>query len=138
MKRRPILPVRSAGRPVSVSVTRRTSGDSATIIVRAGDKDLGAIANLGTDDDDMLSGNFANRPAFADFAEIFRVLTEALQRADADASATARASLEAASVGIWHSVHDMRIDEPGTLTIAGGRARFRANAAFLMMRTGGL
>ena len=127
---------RTASRPVHV--TRRTSGDSATIIVRAGDKDLGVIASLGSDAGDMLSGSFSNRPAFIDFADLFRTLAEPHQKPDADAVTAARASLEAASVGVWHSAHDMRIDEPGTLVIAGGRARFRANAAFLMMRTGGI
>ena len=127
---------RPASRPVSV--TKRTTGDTASIVVRAGDKELGSIASLASDAGDMLSGNFSNRPAFTDFAEAFRTLADALQPADAFTAATARASLDAASIGVWHSVHDMRIDEPGTLSIAGGRARFRANAAYLMMRTGGL
>jgi hypothetical protein len=137
MKRsRPILPVRSASRPVSV--TRRTSGDTATILVRAGEKDLGAITQLGSDADDTLAGNFVNRPAFADVGTVFHELARAEQDGEQDKARTLRAEIAALGVEVWHSVHDMRIDEPGTLTIAAGRARFRPNAAFLMMRTGGL
>ena len=134
--RRPILPVRSSSRPVSV--TRRTSGDTATILVRAGDKDLGAITQLGQEVDDTLGGNFVNRPAFADLAPAFRAHYEARIAGEADRIATALAALAPHRIEVWHSVHDMRIDEPGTLVIGAGRARFRPNAAFLMMRTGGL
>ena len=127
---------RPASRPVTVS--RRTSGDTAAIVVRAGDKDLGMVTQMGSDSDDTLSGNFSHRPAFTDHAGDFRALAEALQAGDARAIAAARVTLDALAVQVWHSVHDMRIDEPGTLAIAAGRARFRPNAAFLMMRTGGL
>lgn len=136
MARRPILPVRSASRPVSV--TRRTSGDTATIVVRAGGKDFGAITQLGSDTGDMLAGNFVNRPAFADVAAIFHEHAEATRRADQAAIAARQAELDSLGIEVWHSAHDMRIDEPGTLSIAAGRARFRPNAAYLMMRTGGL
>ena len=127
-------------RPVSrpVSVTRRTSGDTAAIVVRAGDKDLGAISQLGSEDDDTLSGNFANRPAFGDYSALFKDLALALQSNDGEAVATRRTEMAKLNVEVWHSVHDMRIDEPGSLAIANGRARFQPNAAFLMMRTGGL
>ncbi|MEZ5849486.1 MAG: hypothetical protein R3D68_02385 [Hyphomicrobiaceae bacterium] len=121
-----------------VSATRRTSGDSATIVVRAGERDLGAITQLGSDEADTLSGNFVNRPAYTDFAETFVGLARALQAGDGDAVAAARAALKAADIQVWHTVHEMQIDDPGTLTISGGRARFRPNGAFLMMRTGGL
>ena len=127
---------RPASRPVSV--TRHTSGDTAAILVRAGDRDLGQISQLGSDSDDTLSGGFANRPAFTDFADTFRALASADQASDTKAKAAARLNLESHDVQVWHSVHEMRIDEPGSLVIANGRARFRPNAAFLMMRTGGL
>lgn len=127
---------RPASRPVSV--TRRTSGDTATILVRAGDRDLGAITQLGSDAGDTLSGSFVNRPAFADFVDAFRELATATELADAAAVATSVAGLAAQGIQVWHSIHEMRIDDPGSLVIAGGRARFRPNAAFLMMRTGGL
>ena len=134
--KRPILPVRSAKRPVAV--TRRISGDTAPIVLRAGDKDLGAITQLGSDSDDTLSGNFVNRPAFGDLADAFRAHAQAIERDDVAAIAAGLATLEPHGIHVWHSVHDMRIDEPGTLTVAAGRARFKPNAAFLMMRTGGL
>lgn len=127
---------RPASRPVNV--TKRTSGDTAAILVRAGDKDLGAVSQLGGDSDDTLSGGFANRPAFADLADVFRSLANALQGNDPAAIAAARITLETQAVHVWHSVHDMRIDEPQTLSIVAGRVRFRPNSAFLMMRTGGL
>ena len=134
--KRTTQPVRSSHRPVSV--TKRSSGDTAAVHVRAGDKDLGTIAQLGAGSDDKLSGGFSNTPAFADFAEAFRALAAALERQDAPAIAAAQRDLDPHAVHVWHAVHDMRIDEPGTLTIAGGRAQFRANAAYLMLRTGGL
>ena len=134
--KRPILPVRSTHRPVSV--TRRISGDTAVILLRAGDKDLGAITQLGSDTGDTLSGNFVNRPAFADLADAFRVHAQAIEGGDPVAIVAALATLEPHAIHVWHSVHDMRIDEPGSLVLAAGRVRFRPNAAFLMMRTGGL
>ena len=127
---------RPASRPVSV--TRRSFGDTAAILVRAGDKDLGTVTQLGSDSDDTLSGNFVNRPAFTDQADVLQALSKALQSGDAASIAAARAGLEAQDIHVWHSVHEMRIDEAGTLSIAAGRARFRPNSAFLMMRTGGL
>ena len=132
--RRPMRSV--ASRPVSV--TKRTSGDTAPIVVRAGDKDLGTITNLGSDAGDTLSGNFSNRPAFADLVDAFRAVAEASQAGNPSGLTAAHAELEKHAVHVWHSVHDMRIDEPQTLTIVAGRVRFRPNAAFLMMRTGGL
>ena len=127
---------RAASRPVTV--TRRTSGDTAAIIVRAGDRELGRITQLGPDTGDALSGQFAHGPAFADLAAAFAELARAEQSADQCAVAAHRAELAALGVEVWHSVHDMRIDAPGTLTISAGRAWFRPNDAFLMLRTGGL
>lgn len=127
---------RPQSRPVSV--TRRSTGDTAQIVVRAGDKELGAIMQLGSDGGDTLSGNFVNRPAFADVAVIFNDLARALSANDASAAEAHRADIRAMAIEVWHSVHDMRIDEAGSLTIAAGRASFRPNGAFLMMRTGGL
>ena len=134
--KRPILPVRSAHRPVSV--TRRTSGDTAAILLRAGDKDLGAITQLGSDTNDTLSGNFVNRPAFADVADAFHAHAQATESGAAAAIAATLAALAPHAIQVWHSIHDMRIDEPGSLVLASGRVHFKPNAAFLMMRTGGL
>lgn len=127
---------RPASRPVTV--TRRTVGDTSQILVRAGERELGAITQLGSGEDDTLSGNFANRPAFVDFTAVFHELARAIDSNDAPAIAARRTELAGLGVEVWHKVHDMRIDDPGTLTISAGRARFRPNAAFLMMRTGGL
>lgn len=127
---------RPASRPVNL--TRRSTGDTAQIVVRAGDKDLGAITQLGDDGTDRLAGNFANRPAFADVADLFAALSKAVTSGDAAAIAACRDKLAPLALEVWHSVHEMRIDEPGTLTIGGGRASFKPNGAFLMMRTGGL
>ena len=127
---------RPAHRPVSV--TRRTSGDTATILVRAGDRELGAITGLASGDGDALEGSFANRPAFVDFSDAFRAHAAALEAGDTAEIAACEAELRRLGVEVWHTVHDMRIDQPGSLAISGGRARFRPNDAFLMMRTGGL
>ncbi len=127
---------RPGSRPASV--IRRTTGDTAQIIVRTGDKELGAITQLGSDGSDTLSGNFANRPAFADMAAVFNELAKAMAAHDAATAGLRRAEIAALGIEVWHSVHDMRIDEVGSLVIAGGKASFRPNGAFLMMRTGGI
>lgn len=127
---------RPASRPVSVM--RRTSGDTAQIVVRVGDKDIGAITQLASDSGDTLSGAFVNRPAYADVAAIFNELARAIAASDGVAEQARRAEIASLGIEVWHSVHDMRIDEPGSVVIAGGRASFRPNGAFLMMRTGGL
>ncbi|MFM9938809.1 MAG: hypothetical protein ACKVP7_04855 [Hyphomicrobiaceae bacterium] len=127
---------RPGSRPVSV--TRRSTGDTAQIIVRAGDKELGAITQLGSDGTDTLSGNFTNRPAFADVAAVFNELAKAVAANDAVTVNERRAEIAKLGIEVWHSVHDMRIDEAGSLAIAGGKASFRPNGAFQMMRTGGI
>lgn len=129
-------PVRPAARPVSV--TRRTSGDTSAVLVRAGDRELGIITGLGSGDGDTLEGSFTNRPAYVDYTDAFRAHAEAVETGDATLIAARAAVVLALGVEVWHKVHDMRIDRPGTLTIWGGRARFKPNDAFLMMRTGGL
>lgn len=127
-------------RPTSrpVSITRRTTGDTATVLVRAKGRDLGAITQLGPESDATLAGTFVHRPAFADAAEAFRAHAAAVQAGDAVEIAARAADVAALGVDVWHTGHDMRIDEPGSLTIAGGRARFRPSGAFLMLRTGGI
>jgi hypothetical protein len=127
---------RPASRPVSS--TRRTSGDTAEITVRAGAKDIGTISRLGAEEGDRLGGSFNNRPAFADVAAVFAEHARAVASGDAADAAARATEIVALGCEVWHSVHDMRIDEPGTLLIGAGRASFRPNGAFLMMRTGGL
>ena len=133
MSRRPLT--RSASRPANT--TRRTMGDTAAVLVRAGDKVLGSIARLsGGDVGDGMSGAFTHRAAFADYADLF----QRLQKASAGNEPTdeMRAEIESAGIEVWHSVHDMRLDRPGSISIAGGEVHFRPNDAFVMLRTGGL
>ena len=120
------------------TVTVRKSADGGTIEVRAGDRVLGQVSGLQGEDGGAMTGGFTHRPAYIDFADEFLKLSRAESDGRVDAAAGTRAALEAAHVEIWHTVHDMRIDKPGTIAIAEGRVRFWPNDAFLMMRTGGL
>ncbi len=124
--------------PARRSATIRKAADADVVEVRAGDKVLGAVPRIESETGDTMSGAFANHPAFTDFVAAFRDLARAAQFGDAEARARVSADLEAQGVQVWHTAHDMRIDQPHSLTIVDGRARFRANDAFLMMRTGGL
>jgi hypothetical protein len=131
--RRTMRPVRPSVSPTTV--TRRTTGDTAAVLVRAGDKVLGSIARLAGEGDRM-SGLFTHRPAYTDFADKFARLQQAV---DAGLPADEiRAEIEGAGVEVWHTVHEMRLDQSLSLVIAGGEAHFRPTDAFLMMRTGGL
>jgi hypothetical protein len=132
---------RPASRPVrppigAKPVTRRVSGDSAAVLVRVGDKVLGSVARLGGDEGVQMTGAFTNRPAFTDYVDLFLRLDRAIAAgAPAD---DIRAEIAAAGIEVWHTVHEMRLDRPGSLTISGGEVRFHPTDAFVMMRTGGL
>ena len=117
-------------------VTIRKSTDAGAIRLKRGDTVLGTIGQLAGQTDDVFSGTFSSRPAFADHAESFQALDEALGAAGDGAAL--RAEIERRGLVVWHSAHHMRIDVPGTIEIANGRARFRATGAFLALRTGGL
>ena len=133
MSRRPLT--RTASRPTHA--TRRTTGDTAAVLVRAGDKVLGTIARLsGGDVGDAMSGGFTHRPPFTDYADLFLRLHKA--SAANEPTDAIRDEIEAAGIEVWHSVHDMRLDRPGSIAIAGGDVHFRPNDAFVMLRTGGL
>ena len=137
--RRPLRPTKPAGGPATgAPITRRTTGDSAQVLVRASDKVLGSVARLAGDDGAVMAGPFTHRPAFADFAEVFARLDKATTAGDTDAAQAARAEIDAAAIEVFHTVHEMRLDQPGSLVIAGGEVRFRPTDSFLMMRTGGL
>lgn len=120
------------------SVTIRKSGDSAPIQVRAGEAVLGVVAGLEQAGEGALRGRFTHRPAYADHAATFLALERARERGDADEATRLAGVVEAGGVEVWHTVHDMRIDEACSLVIAGGAATFRPTGAFLMLRTGGL
>lgn len=137
--RRPLRPTRpGGGLPAGATVTRRTTGDTAQILVRAGDKVLGQVARLAGDDGAVMSGAFTHRPAFADFVDLFARLERATSAGDAATAEAARGEIAALGIEVWHTVHEMRLDQPGSLVIAAGEARFRPTDSFLMMRTGGL
>lgn len=133
MPRRPL----SRPPPRPSSTTRRTTGDTAAVLVRAGDTVLGSVARMGGGDvGDQMSGAFTHRPSFVDYVEMFQRLQKAIEtNAPTDAI---RAEIEAAGVEIWHSVNEMRLDRPHSIVITGGEVHFRPNDAFVMMRTGGL
>lgn len=135
--RRTVRPVRT-GQQTGTPVTRRTTGDSAQVLVRAGDKVLGSVARLAGDDGAVMAGAFTHRPAYADFVELFARLDKATAAGDAAAIEAARAGIDAARIEVFHTVHEMRLDQPGSLVITGGEVRFRPTDSFLMMRTGGL
>lgn len=102
--------------------------------VRIGATELGRLGNLNAALDGALWATFEHRPAFADHVERFsaRARTEGTPEADALAS-----DIEAAGFHVWHGVHEMRIDIPGTLSISKGQVRFRPTETFTMIRTGG-
>jgi hypothetical protein len=128
----------AGGLPVGATVTRRTTGDTAQVLIRAGDKILGQVARLTGDMGALMSGTFTHRPAFTDLVDVFQRLERATAAGDTAAAAAARAEIDAAGVEVWHTVHEMRLDQPGSLVIAAGEVRFRPTDSFLMMRTGGL
>lgn len=116
----------------------KISADGGIIEVRANDKVLGEVARLATESDQLMTGGFSHRPAYADYAPLFLQLTRALDAGQQAEAAEVHARLEAQGVEVWHTSHDMRIDRPHSLVIGDGKVRFAPNDAFLMMRTGGL
>jgi hypothetical protein len=125
-------------RPQRRSVSVKISADGGIIEVRANDKTLGEVARLQSDPNNQMQGAFSHRPAYADYAPLFLQLARAIDAGAADEAADIRARLEDQGVEVWHASYEMRIDRPHSLVIAEGKARFVANDAFLMMRTGGL
>jgi hypothetical protein len=126
----------------SISIKRtatvKRSADGGVVELRAGDKVLGYVSGLSSQSDRLMTATFSHHPAYADFAPVFLRLARAIEAGRADEEADARSALEAAGVEVWHTSHDMRIDKPGTLSIAEGLIGFAPNDAFVMMRTGGL
>lgn len=118
------------------SVTVRRNPEAGAVSVRAGDKVLGSVVRLQTDEGVTMSGGFTHSPAYADFTMLFARLERAI--ADGQPTDAIYAELEAKEVQVWHSVHEMRIDRPNSIVIAQGQVRFVPNDSFVMMRTGGL
>lgn len=127
-------PVLSSGR--SVNVSRNT--DLAGISLRRGDDILGHVGRIGDDTAEWLAGNFTHTPAFSEQAELFRALEAAHEAGDTAAAEALAKQIESLDIHIHHGGHDMRIDDPGTVTVAKGRVRFRASPAFQTLRNGGL
>ena len=125
-------------RPVRRRVSVKISADGGIVEVRANDKVLGEVARLSAESDQLMTGAFSHRPAYADYAPLFLGLARALAAGRADEAADVHARLEMQGVEVWHNSHDMRIDRPHSLVIDDGKVRFAPNDAFLMMRTGGL
>lgn len=122
------------------SVTIRKRADAGGISVRCGDTTLGTITGLSGGTDSGMTGLFTHTPAYVEHAERFIALARAAAGGPALAGETEalRTENERLGIHVYHAVHDMRIDVPGSLEITAGEARFRAADAFLMMRTGGL
>lgn len=125
-------------RPVRRRVSVKISADGGIVEVRANDKVLGEVARLAAESDQLMTGGFSHRPAYADYAPLFLNLARAVAAGRADEAADLHARLEMQGVEVWHTSHDMRIDRPSSLVIDDGKVRFAPNDAFLMMRTGGL
>lgn len=122
------------------SITIRKRADAGGISVRCGDTTLGTVTGLSGGADSGMTGLFTHTPAYVEHAERFIALARALGAGGervAEAAAL-RAESERLGIHVYHEVHDMRIDVPGSLEIAAGEVRFQAADAFLMMRTGGL
>ena len=125
-------------RPVRRRVSVKISADGGIVEVRANDKVLGEVARLAAESDQLMTGAFSHRPAYADYAPLFLGLARAVAAGRADEAADLHARLEMQGVEVWHTSHGMRIDRPSSLVIDDGKVRFAPNDAFLMMRTGGL
>lgn len=116
------------------------SGDVA-IELRAGEAVIGRLVDMreAIGHQGMVA-RFENTPAFVDHRDTFRALAKALGGGEGSGAEAARlrAELERAGVHVHHAIHDMRIDEPATISLVAGEVRFKANGAFAMMRSGGL
>lgn len=142
MPRRPMRPMRpqrpppvlSGGRSVHVSRNAGLGG----MTLRRGDDILGHIGRVGDDTAEWLAGTFTHTPAFSEQAELFQKLEAARDAGDADAAKALADQLEKLDIHVHHGGHDMRIDDPGTLTVTKGQVRFRASPAFIILRNGGL
>lgn len=112
--------------------------DQAGVTLRIGDTVLGHVANLAGESGQEMTGRFTNTPAFADHADHFARLAKAQAEHDEVVAAALADEVEALGIHLHHSVHDMRIDRPGSLAIKGGIVRFLPNDSFLILRSGGL
>lgn len=138
MPRRPARAMRPT-RPIetrSASVRRNT--DLAGITLRRGDDVLGAIGRIGDDTAEWLAGTFTHTPAFSEQAGLFADLDAAKAAGDTAKAEQIAGAIEKLDIHVHHGGHDMRIDDPGSVTVTRGMVRFRASPAFQTLRNGGL
>ena len=140
MPRRPARPMRptpstSTG---SRTVTVRRNADTAGLSLRRGQDILGHIGRVGDDTAEWLAGSFTHTPAFSEQAPLFQALDLAKTAGDTAKAAELSAEIEKLDIHVHHGGHDMRIDDPGSVTVAKGQVRFRASPAFQILRNGGL
>ena len=91
--------------------------------MRCGDDVVGFVTRLEGADEEM-RGYFTRGPQYATHAQL-------VTKADA-------VEREKRGMHVFSSVHDMRIDDEGTLVVEDDKVRFRPAAAFLVLRSGGL
>ena len=140
MPRRPMRPMRATPTlPIgSRTVTVRRNVDTQGMSLRRGDDVLGHISRVGDDTAEWLGGNFTHTPAFSEQAPLFQALDAAKAAGDTAKAAEISAEIEKLEIHVHHGGHDMRIDDPGSVTVSKGQVRFRASPAFQILRNGGL
>lgn len=134
MKPQPRMPVLAGGRTVTV----RRNTDVQGMTLRRGDDVLGQIGRVADDTAEWLAGNFTHTPAFSEQAELFAQLDAAKTSGDADKAKEIADKIEKLDIHVHHGGHDMRIDDPLSVSVIQGQVRFRASPAFQTLRNGGL
>ncbi len=103
-----------------VTVHKKEGGG---ITVRCGSEVVGFVTRLDGGDERM-SGNFAAGPAHKQHQAVL--------------AAGDTTQIEEAGLHVYSSVHDMRIDNEGSLAVEGDKVHFRPASAFIVLRSGGL
>jgi hypothetical protein len=134
MKPQPRTPVLSGGRTATV----RRNTDTQGLTLRRGDDVLGQIGRVADDTAEWLAGNFSHTPAFSEQAELFTALDAAKAAGDAAKAKEIADKIEKLDIHVHHGGHDMRIDDPLSVSVIKGQVRFRASPAFQILRNGGL
>jgi hypothetical protein len=126
-------------RPIETrTVTVRKNTDTAGLSLRRGDDILGHIGRVGDDTAEWLTGNFTHTPAYSEQVHLFQALETAKTAGDAAKARDIAAEIEKLDIHVHHGGHDMRIDDPCSVTVSKGQVRFRAAPAFQILRNGGL
>jgi hypothetical protein len=129
-------------RPMRSIVTRtaivRRNTDVQGMTLRRGDDVLGQIGRVADDTAEWLAGNFTHTPAFSEQAELFGALETAKASGDDAKTKDIADQIEKLDIHVHHGGHDMRIDDPCSVSVIKGQVRFRASPAFQTLRNGGL